>query len=87
MGYMATGTLTEYESLIELRQILVANGWTITTAICTMLFCLFHFPCGTTVMTIYKETKSIKWTVLGFLLPMIFGVVLCLLVNIITSII
>ena len=87
MGYMATGTLTEYDSLIQLREILVANGWTWVTAVCTMLFCLFHFPCGTTVITIYKETKSIKWTVLGFLLPTVVGIVLCFLVNMVATII
>jgi len=87
MGYMATGTLTEYESLIELREILVANGWTWVTAVCTMLFCLFHFPCGTTTLTIYKETRSVKWTILGFLLPTIAGIILCFMVNMITSII
>lgn len=85
MGYMSTGTLTEYGSLIELRQILVANGWTLTTAICTMLFCLFHFPCGTTLITIYKETKSIKWTLLGFLLPTVTGIVICFAVNMFIS--
>lgn len=81
MGYMATGTLVEYESLIQLREILIANGWNLATAICTMLFCLFHFPCSTTTITMYKETNSIKWTVLGFLLPTITGMILCFLVN------
>ncbi len=83
MGYMATGTLTEYGSLVELREILVANGWTWVTALCTMIFCLFHFPCGTTLITIYKETKSVKWTVFGFLLPTIIGIASCLILNLI----
>ena len=86
MGYMATGTLTEYESLVQLRDILIANGWSLTTAICTMLFCLFHFPCGTTVITIYKETASIKWAIVGFLLPLIVGIVLCFSINLLFSI-
>lgn len=83
MGYMATGSLTDYGSLVELREILVANGWTITTAICTMIFCLFHFPCSTTLITIYKETSSFKWTLLGFFLPTVIGIILCFLINLV----
>jgi len=87
MGYMATGTLTQYENLVELREILVANGWTWITACCTMIFCLFHFPCGTTVLTIYKETKSIKWTILGVLLPTFIGISFCFIFNMLSNII
>lgn len=87
MGYMATGTLTEYESLVQLKDILVANGWTWVTAICTMIFCLFHFPCGTTLLTIYKETKSVKWTMIGFLLPTFIGGILCFIINSVFSLI
>ena len=83
MGYMATGSLTDYGSLVELREILVVNGWTITTAICTMIFCLFHFPCSTTLITIYKETGSLKWTLLGFFLPTVVGIIFCFLINLV----
>jgi ferrous iron transport protein B len=34
----------------------------VCTAVCALVFTLFHFPCGTTCFTIYKETKSLKWT-------------------------
>lgn len=81
MSYLSTGTLTEYESLSQLKEILIANGWTWGTALCTMLFSLFHFPCGTTLWTIYKETKSFKWTLLSFLLPTAVGILLCFFVN------
>lgn len=81
MAYLSTGTLTEYENLTQLKNILTTNGWTWVTALCTMLFSLFHFPCGTTLLTIYKETKSIKWTTLSFLLPTIIGILLCFTVN------
>lgn len=81
MGYMATGTLTEYENLFSLREILISNGWTWVTAVCAMIFCLFHFPCSTTLITMYKETNSIKWTVVGFLLPTLVGILLCMAVN------
>lgn len=81
MAYLSTGTLIEYENLTQLKNILITNGWTWVTALCTMLFSLFHFPCGTTLLTIYKETKSVKWTALSFLLPTIIGILLCFTVN------
>ena len=81
MAYMAQGTLTDYGSLAELQTTLTANGWTTMTAVCTVLLCLFHFPCGTTCLTIKKETGSLKWTALAFLLPTIIGILLCFLLN------
>ncbi|MDD4570234.1 MAG: ferrous iron transport protein B [Tepidanaerobacteraceae bacterium] len=77
MSYMATGVLIEPENLSALRELLVDNGWTWITAVCTMLFSLNHFPCGTTLLTIYKETQSIKWTVISFLIPTFTGMVIC----------
>ena len=61
-----------------LRVLLVENGWTWLTAVCTLIFTLLHFPCGTTLATIKKETGSKKWTVLSFLLPTALGLILCL---------
>lgn len=80
MSYLCTGTLTDFESLHELYLLLVNNGWTWLTAVCTMLFSLMHFPCGTTCLTIKKETGSLKWTAVSFLLPTIVGILTCLLV-------
>lgn len=77
MAYMATGTLVDYGSLAELKTLLVDNGWTWVTAVSTMLFCLIHWPCSTTCLTIGKETKSVKWTVLSFLLPTAIGMLVC----------
>ena len=74
------------ENLIELKMLLINNGWTIVTAICMIIFMVFHFPCSTTMITIYKETKSIKWTILSFILPLIIGIILCLFVNLISLI-
>lgn len=68
MSYLSTGAMLEPESTSTLGNILVNNGWTWMTALSTMLFSLLHFPCGTTLLTIRKETKSIKWTVFTFLL-------------------
>lgn len=80
MSYMATGTLTELENLSELRNLLVANGWTWLTAVCSMLFCLMHWPCGTTCLTVQKETQSLKWTLASFAIPTVTGIVLCMFV-------
>lgn len=80
MSYMSTGTMLELESLDDLRQLLVNNGWTWLTAVCTMLFSLNHFPCATTLLTIRKETRSWKWTGISFLIPAATGIVICFIV-------
>lgn len=80
MSYLCTGNLMDLGSLEQLRTVLVDNGWTWLTAVCTMIFSLMHFPCGTTCWTIKKETKSWKWTALAFLLPTVSGMLLCFLV-------
>lgn len=77
MSYMATGSLVELDSLAQLRELLLSHGWTWVTAICTMLFSLMHWPCGTTCLTIRKESGSLKWTAVSFLVPTITGMVLC----------
>lgn len=69
MGYLSTGAMTEVENLEDLKQIFIQHGWTWLTALNMMLFSLLHYPCGTTIYTIYKETGSVKWTVLSFLIP------------------
>ncbi|WP_444441778.1 ferrous iron transport protein B [Pseudoruminococcus massiliensis] len=81
MIYTASGTLVEYDSLSSLYDLFVENGWTWVTALCTMIFSLMHFPCSTTCLTIYKETKSLKWTLLSFILPTILGILLCMSIN------
>lgn len=77
MSYMAVGSLTEIESLSELHALFVDHGWTWLTAVCTMLFSLMHWPCGTTCLTIKKETQSFKWTLVSFAVPTATGVVIC----------
>jgi ferrous iron transport protein B len=69
MGYLSTGALTEVDSMTDLKQIFLNQGWTWLTALNMMLFSLLHFPCGTTLVNIYKETKSKKWTFLAFIIP------------------
>jgi ferrous iron transport protein B len=87
MSYMSAGSLTDFENLAELREILISNGWTWVTAVCMIIFTLFHFPCGTTCLTIKKETKSIKWTAAAIIIPTIIGIVLCMCVTGIANII
>lgn len=87
MAYMAQGSLTDYDSLSQLHQILLDNGWTWQTALSTMLLCLFHFPCGTTCLTIKKETGSWKWTAAAIALPTLTGMVLCVLLNVVCGVV
>ena len=77
MAYMAQGSLLEFDSLAQLRDFLVNNGWTWITAVSTMLFSLMHWPCTTTLLTIRKESGSLKWTAMSFLVPTVCGIVLC----------
>ena len=80
MGYMAAGSLADLPALDEMRALLIRNGWTWLTAVCTVLFSLLHWPCSTTLITIKKETGSLKWTALAFLLPTAAGLLICFLV-------
>ena len=79
MAYMSTGSILELGSLGELKELLVGNGWTWMTAVCTMLFSLMHWPCSTTCLTIRKETQSWKWTAVSFAVPTVTGMVICFL--------
>ena len=81
MGYLQEGSLTACAGLGELQTVFTANGWTARTALGMVLLCLMHFPCGTTVLTIRRETGSLRWTAVGFLLPLGMGAVLCILAN------
>ena len=81
MAYTATGTLTDYTSLSELRELLVSHGWTSVTAVCTMVFCLMHWPCSTTLSTVWSETKSLKWTLAAAAIPTAAGVLTCTVIN------
>lgn len=81
MAYLSSSYMLDMDNLVMLKELLVANGWTWVTAICTMLFSLIHFPCATTVWTIKKETGSWKWTILSILIPTITGILVCFLVS------
>ena len=75
------GVMFEPDSETEKARILkISGGWTLLTAVNLMLFSLVHNPCSTTIYTIYKETRSAKWTTVSALLPVAMGFLLCFLV-------
>jgi ferrous iron transport protein B len=74
------GVMFELDSMEDTAAILQAGGWTLLTGINLMLFSLFHNPCSTTIYTIYKETKSAKWTLVSTFLPIAMGLLVCFLV-------
>ena len=76
MSYMATGSMVELENG-ELYNLLIQHGWTWLTAVNVMLFSLMHWPCSTTCLTIKKETQSLKWTAVSFLVPTACGIIIC----------
>lgn len=87
MTYLSAATLQDYVSIQELGNILISNGWTIKTGLCFLFMSLFHAPCSTTTITIYKETKSLKTTLLAILIPTVIGIIGCLLINLVCNII
>ncbi len=80
MCYMSGSTLSDLP-VAELRNLLVANGWTAVTAICVCMFTVFHFPCATTLMTVRKETGSTFYTLVAAVLPTASGLAVCFLIN------
>lgn len=78
MSYTSSKGLIDLDDTFQIGQILVKNGWTLLTAINVMIFTLLHFPCSTTLLSIKKETGSIKWSLLAFALPTVCGIMLCM---------
>jgi ferrous iron transport protein B len=76
-----SGVMFQLDSALATKDILVAGGWTLLTGINLMLFSLLHNPCSTTIYTIYKETKSVKWTVVSTFLPVALGLVVTFFVT------
>ncbi|MED1945883.1 MULTISPECIES: nucleoside recognition domain-containing protein [Brevibacillus] len=74
MGYMSSGAMVDVEGIDNIKDVFLQHGWTWLTALNMMLFSLLHYPCGTTLFNIYKETKSVKWTVLSALIPLAIAV-------------
>jgi ferrous iron transport protein B len=81
MVYMRAGQMTDITAFDQLHEILVVdNHWTLLTAVSLMLFSLLHNPCATTILTIYKETRSRKWTTFAALMPLAIGFVVTFVV-------
>ena len=83
MSYLGNNTLVDLDDTLSIASILRSNGWTILTAINAMIFCLIHFPCSTTLISIKKETGSMKWCFLGFVIPTVCGVLICMVTNLV----
>ncbi len=79
-GGAGAGVMFELESVDETGELLRSAGWTLLTAVNLMLFSLLHNPCSTTIYTIYKETRSARWTTVATLMPVAMGLVVCFLV-------
>lgn len=79
--YSSAASIGSEMGVVGLCDLFVANGWGALTAACTAIFALFHFPCSTSLITIYKETKSLRLTALAFLIPTALGLVLCLFIS------
>lgn len=80
MGYMSSGAMVDIEGLGSIKDIFLSHGWTWLTALNMMLFSLLHYPCGTTLVNIYKETKSMKWAVLSAVIPLGIAIAVTFLV-------
>lgn len=80
VGGEGAGVMFELDSVTATGDLLVAGGWTLLTAVNLMLFSLLHNPCSTTIYTIFKETRSVKWTTVATMMPVAMGVTLCFLV-------
>lgn len=87
MCYMGNGSLVDLDDTYQIGQILINNGWTMLTAINVMIFTCLHFPCATTLLTIKKETGSLKWTLLSFIIPTVCGVLICMLTTLIYNLV
>lgn len=83
MGYLSGGVLSDSVGLAQIRDTLLLNGWDMVTAVNTIIFFLFHWPCATTLLSIYKETRSAKWTFVSFVLPTAIGFFMCVVISLI----
>ena len=80
MGYLSTSVMADIGTA-RLGQVLALHGWSWQTAVCAAVLCLMHLPCGTTCLTLLKETGSKKWTLVGMLLPLSMGILLCCMLH------
>ena len=86
MTYLAKGTIVGIDSVSEMKEIFLYNGWTWLTAVNTIIFSLMHWPCSTTLITIKKETGSFKWAALSAVIPTVLGITICIIITAIAKI-
>ena len=86
MCYVSGGSLGGRASLPELKNLLVSHGWNTVTAINTVIFTVFHWPCSTTLLTVKKETGKARCAIAAALIPTVIGTVLCIAVNLVSHI-
>lgn len=79
--YSSSGGIAMDVGLDAMRALFSANGWTPTVALCAGIFALFHWPCSTSLLTVWRETRSRRATLVAFLLPTVIGLMLCALIN------
>ncbi|WP_049817918.1 nucleoside recognition domain-containing protein [Thermosediminibacter oceani] len=80
MGYLAQGSMISPDNFAGLKDLLISNGWTILTAINTMLFSLLHFPCATTLWTIRCETGKARWAIFAAVLTTTVALLVCFII-------
>jgi ferrous iron transport protein B len=81
MIYNSAGTFGGEIGISHMAEIFTGCGWSVKTAVCVAVFALFHWPCSTSILTVYKETKSAKYTVLSVIIPFLVGFLFCSLIN------
>ncbi|SCI43526.1 Ferrous iron transport protein B [uncultured Butyricicoccus sp.] len=81
MGYLSSGTIASGVDFASFRALLLANGWTVQTALCTLVLTVAHAPCSTTCLTILQETRSARWTLAAVLIPAGVGLAFCILIR------
>ncbi len=85
MAYLSQGTLIELDSVFAMKDLFVQNGWTWITAINMIIFSLMHWPCSTTLITIKKETGSLKWAAIAAIIPTVIGIAFCMIFTLIAN--
>ena len=81
-----SGVMLELEGDQAHTVLTEVGGWTTLTAINLMIFSLLHNPCSTTILTIWNETKNLKWTVVATLLPLVLGIMVLVTITTIANI-
>jgi len=69
---ITNGLTSSLEGSAALESHLLA-GWSGLQAFTFLVFFMLYLPCAYTAVVIYKESKSLKWTAVGLLLPLVMA--------------